>query len=139
MQINTATKPLVYTISENGKATSLDDKLVIFPRYVKCLVENNVSVVVQGDRIAERKLTSMMMSWIMYPERKVPDIALFDVNQREWVYFFVKEDCTFKMRRKGYDYLEYFPSLMDDVYNPVHMNMLKNFVKVYSSAKVSIR
>jgi hypothetical protein len=122
-------------IKNNNKSIILDDRLIIFPKLVFEL-HRVAPVIVLGDRIGERYLTKLLLEEEMKGV-KLPDIALFDMKDKEWRHVNIGDE-SIKITRKGYDYLEYYPALCN-VGDERIKNLAKNFLLVSSSAKLVIK
>lgn len=131
------------TIQEN-RSLDVEGRLILFPKYMKKLMDLGKQVIITGDKIGDRKAVSVLMNSIMEIEDNAfCDVLVFGLANKTWLAINIEGDVDLTITRSGYDSYKYYPELLElskfDTNFEIYTNMLINYVRIYSSASVVIK
>lgn len=135
---------LVSKFVESSGSLDVEGCLVLFPKYMLKLIELGKDIIVTGDKIGDRKACKILITSALNEENEeICDILVYNIENKSWIALNISDDCVVRVKRKGYDYYDYYPQFkyLDDCdfdYK-VKLNALINYVRIYSSANLTIR
>ena len=133
----------VRNIEQNGNL-DVEGCLVLFPKYMLKLIELDKELYITGDKIGDRKACKILVCGALEQESdEICDVLVYNIEAKVWCAINIVDNCRISIRRKGYDYYSYYPQLKQikktDVDFKQRLNALVNFVRIYSSASISVR
>lgn len=136
-------KLVVRSIEVNGNV-DVEGCLVLFPKYMLTLVELGKEIIVTGDKIGDRKACKILISGALgLNSKEICDVLIYNIEEKAWIAVNVADNCIIRVRRKGYDYYDYYPELKSlnksEMDYQIKLNALINYVRIYSSTSLSIR
>lgn len=145
MQTNNNVNPKLVSksIEVNGNV-DVEGCLVLFPKYMLKLVELGKEIIVTDDKIGDRKACKILISGALKQDNEeICDVLIYNIEKKTWLAVNVADNCIIRVKRKGYDYYDYYPEFKNlnhsDLDFQVKINALINYVRIYSSASLSIR
>ena len=131
------------TVERSGNL-DVEGCLVLFPKYMLKLIELDKELYITDDKIGDRKACKILVCGALEQDsNEVCDILVYRIEEKVWCAFDVNDNCVVSIRRKGYDYYSYYPQLKYinkiDINYRQQLNALVNYVRIYSSASISVR
>ena len=144
MQVNNVNPRLILKSVEVSGNVDVEGCLVLFPKYMLKLVELGKEIIVTDDKIGDRKVCKILISGALKEDNEeICDILIYNIEKKTWLALNVADNCIIKVKRKGYDYYNYYPELKNlnqfDIDSQIKINALVNYVRIYSSASLSIK
>ena len=144
MQVNNVNPRLISKSVEVSGNVDVEGCLVLFPKYMLKLVELGKEIIVTDDKIGDRKVCKILISGALKEDNEeICDILIYNIEKKTWLALNVADNCIIKVKRKGYDYYNYYPELKNlnqfDIDSQIKINALVNYVRIYSSASLSIK
>lgn len=144
MQENNINPRLISKSVEVNGNVDVEGCLVLFPKYMLKLVELGKEIIVTDDKIGDRKACKILISGALNEDNEeICDILIYKIEKKTWLALNVTDNCIIKVKRKGYDYYNYYPELKNlsqfDSDLQIKTNALVNYVRIYSSASLSIK
>lgn len=144
MQENNINPKLIAKSVEVSGHVDVEGCLVLFPKYMLKLIELGKEIIVTDDKIGDRKACKILISGALKEEsEEICDLLIYNIEKKTWLALNVADNCRVKVKRKGYDYYNYYPELKNlsqfDVDSQIKINALVNYVRIYSSASLSIK
>jgi ASC-1-like (ASCH) protein len=135
---------VIQKICANKGSIDVEGCLVLFPKYMLKLSSLGKEIFVTGDKIGDRKACSIIVEGALNRETiELCDVLVFNLEKKVWIAINVESSGELTIKRKGYDSYSYYIKLRDfDSYETDAKsltNALTNYVRIYSSANLSIR
>lgn len=145
MESKVYSSPELITKALNGKGSiDVEGCLVLFPKYMLKLSELGKELIVTGDKIGDRKACNIIIQGALKRNSvELCDVLVYNIEKKKWIAIEIVDDGELIIKRKGYDSYSYFVELRDfDIYdlNAKYLtNALLNYVRIHSSASLSVR
>ena len=99
---------------------------------------------ITGDKIGDRKACSIIVEGALNRDSiELCDVLIYNLEKKVWMAINVEDGAELIIKRKGYDSYSYYDTLRNfDIYDVNSKNLtnaLINYVRIYSSANLSIR
>lgn len=116
---------------------TLENSLVVYPRYTDALLERFPHLRIVGKRVADGYLTSLLLAKKM-TGTSLPDVCYLELNNRKQGWIEVRtEESILITNNGGKDRLLYYPDLLSQLSTERDWNLTLSFVLIYSSVQIA--